>query len=68
MLPPHQLRPTNSAATYILLVGHVTCNACWDTHPPPPPLWTEFLTHASEIITLPETSFAGGKNYRPGNY
>ena len=26
------------------------------------PLWTEFLTHASEIITLPETSFAGG-NY-----
>ena len=27
-----------------------------------PPLWTEFLTHASEIITLPETSFAGGNN------
>ena len=23
---------------------------------------TEFLTHASEIITLPDTSFAGGKN------
>ena len=28
MLPPHQLRPTNSAAAYILLVGHVTCKAC----------------------------------------
>ena len=28
-------------------------------HPPP---WTEFLTHASENITLPQTSFAGGKN------
>ena len=26
------------------------------------PLWTEFLTHASENITLPQTSFAGGKN------
>ena len=25
-----------------------------------PPLWTEFLTHAAENITLPETSFAGG--------
>ena len=27
----------------------------------PLPLWTEFLTHASENITLPQTSFAGGK-------
>ena len=27
-----------------------------------PPLWTEFLTHAYENITLPQTSFAGGKN------
>ena len=26
------------------------------------PLWTEFLTHASENITLPQTSFAGGEN------
>ena len=25
------------------------------------PLWTEFLTHATENITLPQTSFAGGK-------
>ena len=24
-----------------------------------PHLWTEFLTHASENITLPQTSFAG---------
>ena len=30
----------------------------WSGTPPR----TEFLTHASEIITLPETSFAGGKN------
>ena len=28
------------------------------------PLWTEFLTHASENITLPQTSFAGGNNFR----
>ena len=47
MLPPHQLRPTNSAAAYILLVGHVTCKACWDTPPR-----TEFLTHACENITF----------------
>ena len=30
--------------------------------PPPPPPWTEFLTHATENITLPQTSFAGGNN------
>ena len=24
------------------------------------PLWTEFLTHAYENITLPQTTFAGG--------
>ena len=30
-----------------------------------PPLWTEFWTHASENITLPQTSFAGG-NYTLG--
>ena len=35
MLPPHQLRHINSAPAYILLPGHVTCKACWDTHPPP---------------------------------
>ena len=29
---------------------------------PPPPLWTEFLTHASENITLAQTSFTGGEN------
>ena len=27
---------------------------------PPWALWTEFLTHACENITLPQTSFAGG--------
>ena len=37
MLPPHQLRPTNSAAAYIVLIGHVTYKASWDTHPPPSP-------------------------------
>ena len=28
----------------------------------PPPPWTEFLTHATENITLPKTSFTGGNN------
>ena len=29
------------------------------------PLWTEFLTHATENITLPQTSFAGSHEIRP---
>ena len=33
-------------------------------HTPP---WTEFLTHASENITLPQTSFAGGNEGRKVN-
>ena len=33
--------------------------ACTEADSPP---WTEFLTHATENITLPQTSFAGGKN------
>ena len=40
----------------------------WQPHTSPAtthtPLWTEFLTHASENITLPQTSFAGGNNTR----
>ena len=35
IMPPHQLRPTNSAAAYVVLVGHVTCKVFWDTPPPP---------------------------------
>ena len=31
------------------------------------PVWTEFLTHACENITLPQTSFAGGKKKLRGN-
>ena len=34
----------------------------WDRIPPPHPLWTKFLTHATENITLPQTSFAGGND------
>ena len=36
--------------------------ACTEADPPPPPPWIEFVTHATENITLPQTSFAGG-NY-----
>ena len=42
------------------------CKACWDTtciHAEIAPPRTEFLTHASENITLPQTSFAGDNNY-----
>ena len=41
----------------LLRVGVVSQHALRQTPP-----WTEFLTHASENITLPQTSFAGGKN------
>ena len=41
-----------------LVRGVVSQHALRQTPPPPP--WTEFLTHASENITLPQTSFAGG--------
>ena len=33
MLSLHQLRLFTSAAVYIVL-GHVTCDECWDTPPP----------------------------------
>ena len=39
------------------LACHVTCKAYWDTNPPT--LWTEFLTHASENITLPQLRLFG---------
>ena len=38
--------------------GHVTCDGCWEAkHPPLPPT----QTNTCENITLPQTSFAGGK-------
>ena len=40
------------------------CTWSWGGYLPrysPSPLWTEFLTHASENTTSPQTSFAGGK-------
>ena len=55
-LPPGDLQG-------MLRCWDTTCNACWNTTPPPPHAWTEFLTHATENITLPQTSFAGGKNF-----
>ena len=47
MLPPHQLRPTNSAAPYIVLVGHVTCMP-----PPPPPTPVNRITDRCKNITF----------------
>ena len=45
--------------------SYVTCDACWGAnhHPllPSPPC-TEGMINACENITLPQTSFAGGKN------
>ena len=44
------------------LPGGRVCLGGGCTCPGTPPLWTEFLTHAYENITLPQTSFAGGNN------
>ena len=41
--------------------AHVTCDACWQASPP---LWTEWLTHACENTTLPQTSAAGGNKWQ----
>ena len=60
MLPPHQLRPTNSAAAYIVLVGHVTCKASWDTHPPPP---VNRISHTCKNITFPQLRMRAVMNY-----
>ena len=50
----------------VYLSGGCTCLGCTCpggcTCPDTPHLWTEFLTHATENITLPQTLFAGGKN------
>ena len=43
--PPGKVPPVREPS------GHVTCGACWDRDPP---LWTEFLTHSCENITLPQ--------------
>ena len=40
---------------------HMQCMLGYQPNPPPPPC-TEFLTHATENITLPQTLFVGGKN------
>ena len=39
--------------------GHVTCDGCWEAKHPPPHTHTQ--TNTCENITLPQTSFAGGK-------
>ena len=49
----------------MLCTGGCTWSRGWGVPGPgvsgTPPLWTEFLTDTSENITLPQTSFAGGK-------
>ena len=59
-LPPWLWAWTRSPSISPLAVGLETPPP-HDQAPPSPP-WTEFLTHPSENITLPQTSFAGG-NY-----
>ena len=58
MLSLYQLRLVTSAAAYIVF-GHVTCDACWDTHTPPP---VDRMTNVCKNITFPQTYFSGSKN------
>ena len=53
MLPPHQLRLNTSAAAYILLAH------CMLGYTPP----SCGQTDTCKLITLPETSFAGGNKH-----
>ena len=39
--------------------GHVTCDTCWEANPPPS---VTGMTHRCKNITLPQTSFTGGKD------
>ena len=57
--PPPQPPPPETCCKACWDTTYNTCNACWDTTNP---LWTEFLTHTCENITLPQTSFACGNN------
>ena len=61
----------------VYLPGGCTCPGgvpAWEVYlpggtcPGTPPPWTEFFTHASENITLQQTSFAGGKDGILGGY
>ena len=52
---PLQARPLN----FPLGRGPGDLQGMLGCHPP----WTKFLTHSSENSTLPQKSFAGGKNY-----
>ena len=47
----------NATLPHTLPAMYAPCHTC-----PPQPPWTEGMTHACENITLPETTFAGGKN------
>ena len=58
MLSLHQLRLITSAAFQIVL-GHVICDACWDTNAP-----MDRMTDTSKDIIFPQTLFAGGNNHR----
>ena len=54
-MPPamHALLPCTPPAIHAPL-PHISPLPCMPPLPPPPPPWTEFLTHASENITLPQ--------------
>ena len=63
MLSPYQLRASNNAAAYILLVGHGTCKTCWNTSPVDrqPPLTR---MHSSRMCTACSSSCPWGASTR----
>ena len=61
MLTPAGYRPSLDADTSLDADPpfHVTCDACWEANPTP----MNRMTHRCKNITLPQTSFVGGKNW-----
>ena len=60
--PPWQPRMPPPATTHApQATMHAPLATTHAPRQPCTPPWTEFLTHASENITLPQTSFAGRK-------
>ena len=54
---PLDADPLNANPTGCRSPGHVICNAYWEANPP-----VNRITHRRKNITLPQTSFASGKN------
>ena len=56
---PPDADPSEGKPPWMQTPDHVTCNACWESIPHS----ANRMTDTRKNITLPQTSFAGGKNW-----